>query len=467
MASPATNPTMRPLNNRLPPVSRPPVSPPAKATKATRTLLVKIWVESLVLSAVEKRRSGPPGPPPSPLPEARGLTWAMRAASTGWLLDQKPNPMIGPNSSSTEITNGTGRSAMRRQYPRLRKWRTDSRRDTLAYTRLRAWATSASKAATGSSPAKRRRAWARSAAAERYRVPSRRTCAALSRSTRPRAPSSSCCSSSHPARRSARKAGQVHHEATGSFPAVEYEDRLRITTPEGLDIDVVVAGLGSRFIALLIDVVIQTVVILALGAAFGVLGDLGAAAFALAGFLIFFGYPVLFEVMAGGRTPGKRMTGLRVVTTDAGPIGFVSSAVRSVVRLIDLLPATYTVGMVAVLVSERNQRLGDLAAGTLVIRDRVAAGATSSLGTGFRGGAGGAPVQLPPDAPSWDLSAVSSADVAAVRAFLLRRWELPGPARQQIGTDLADRLAPRVSGPPTGQGVERFLELVVAAKDQR
>lgn len=250
---------------------------------------------------------------------------------------------------------------------------------------------------------------------------------------------------------------------------MEYEDRLRIATPEGVDVDVVVAGLGSRFIALLLDLVIQTVVILALGLAFGVLGDLGAAAYAVTAFLVFFGYPVLFEVLAGGRTPGKRAVGLRVVTADGGPVGFVPSAVRNIVRLVDLLPSTYTVGMVAVLASSKHQRLGDLAAGTLVIRDRVAGG------VGGSGGAVGSPagfqlastVKLPPEASGWDLSAVTAADVAAVRAFLERRAQLPPPTRRQIGADLASRLAPRVLGPPLDQGSERFLELLVAAKDAR
>lgn len=247
---------------------------------------------------------------------------------------------------------------------------------------------------------------------------------------------------------------------------MEYEDRLRIATPEGVDVDVVVAGLGSRFIALLLDLVIQTVVILALGLAFGVLGELGAAAYAITAFLVFFGYPVLFEVLAGGRTPGKRAVGLRVVTAGGGPVGFVPSAVRNIVRLVDLVPSTYTVGMVAVLASSKNQRLGDLAAGTLVIRDRLAGGAGGAVGTpaGFQLAS---TAELPPGASGWDLSAVTAADVAAVRAFLERRAQLPPPTRQQIGAELASRLAPRVLGPPLDRGSERFLELLVAAKDAR
>ncbi len=240
---------------------------------------------------------------------------------------------------------------------------------------------------------------------------------------------------------------------------MEYEDRLRIPTAEGVDLDVVLAGLGSRFAALLVDTVIQVVVVGAAGLVLGLLGDLGAAVFAVVAFLVFFGYPVLFEVVGGGRTPGKRLTGLRVVGAEGGPVAFVPSAVRNVLRLVDALPGTYTVGMVAVLATARNQRLGDLAAGTLVVRDRVAV-PDADLSAPVT-------VELPPDAATWDLSAVSAEEVATVRAFLLRRPQLTPEARGRIGADLAGRLVPRVVGPPTAQGPERFLELVVTAKDAR
>src|SRR5699024_2826963 len=96
-------------------------------------------------------------------------------------------------------------------------------------------------------------------------------------------------------------------------------------------------------------------------------GDVGAAGFALLAFMIRVGYPILFEAFASGRTPGKAAMGIAVVTVDATPIGFVEALIRGVVRPIDMLPGLYLVGIVSVLATPRAQRLGDLAASTIVV----------------------------------------------------------------------------------------------------
>ena len=101
---------------------------------------------------------------------------------------------------------------------------------------------------------------------------------------------------------------------------------------------------------------------------FAVAGAASGGAFAISAFLIFFVYDVAFEVLAGGRTPGKRWNGLRVVRTGGQPVGFVSSTIRNLLRVVDLLPGFYLVGIVSILVTKRNQRVGDLAAGTIVAR---------------------------------------------------------------------------------------------------
>jgi uncharacterized RDD family membrane protein YckC len=127
------------------------------------------------------------------------------------------------------------------------------------------------------------------------------------------------------------------------------------------------------------DYLIQLLILIALALVLGLGVGLKAnqsgwasAIWVLLGFLLFVGYDVAFEVLASGRTPGKRLTGLRVVLENGGPVTFPASAVRNVLRLIDLLPGTYLVGIASILVSSRNQRLGDHAAGTLVVRDRKA-----------------------------------------------------------------------------------------------
>jgi uncharacterized RDD family membrane protein YckC len=241
---------------------------------------------------------------------------------------------------------------------------------------------------------------------------------------------------------------------------VAFEDRLAIATPEGVEVELTLAGIGSRFIAGSIDFVIQLCVIIALAVITHPAGNAGVAIFTSAVFGLIFFYDVLFEVLGGGRTPGKRWTGLRVVRSGGRPITLTRSALRNILRVIDILPGFYAVGMTVIFITARNQRIGDLAAGTHVVRDRY----------GDRRG-GEAPVALPEiqlgSAATWDVSAVSGDDVAAVRAFLERRDTLRSEARAAIAAELSSRLRPRVGGASEQWSNERFLELLVAAKAAR
>lgn len=243
---------------------------------------------------------------------------------------------------------------------------------------------------------------------------------------------------------------------------MEYEDRVTIATPEGVELQLTLAGIGSRMIAALIDLTIQggLYLVLALALAAGSPdAGFGVALFAVAGFLIVFAYDVAFEVLAAGRTPGKRLAGLRVVRSGGRPVDFVTSAIRNVLRIIDVLPGLYAVGMISVLATRRNQRLGDLAAGTLVVRERLGGRARP---------AGPAPF-LPPaaGAVAWDVSGVGSGDIATVRSFLARRAELDPAAAERLAADLAARLRPMVAGAPQNLPPEQFLEQLAAAKAAR
>ena len=243
---------------------------------------------------------------------------------------------------------------------------------------------------------------------------------------------------------------------------MEYEDRVRISTPEGVDVELTLAGIGSRFIAALLDLIVQGTVLLAAGVALGVLGGdaggLATAVFSILFFLVFFAYDVLFEVRSRGRTLGKRWTGLRVVRSGGRPITFVPSCVRNVMRIVDILPAFYGIGMLSIFVTARNQRLGDLAAGTLIVRERP----------------GGMRERPTPEAPAvaresdgWDVSAVSAQDVGTVRQFLVRREGLDAGARAELAGDLERRLRPLVAGAPERLEPEEFLERLAAAKADR
>jgi uncharacterized RDD family membrane protein YckC len=243
---------------------------------------------------------------------------------------------------------------------------------------------------------------------------------------------------------------------------VELEDRITIATPEGVELGIVLAGAGSRFIASVIDLVLQFLLIglAALVALVFVGGGVGTALLAIAAFADLYLYDVLFEVLASGRTPGKRATHLRVVRERGTPVDLPASAIRNLLRFVDLLPGAYLVGLISILLTRRNQRLGDLAAGTLVIRD----GATRP-----RSGASEPDLSAPASsaADGWDVSAVSLEELAAVRRFLERRESLDRRARVELAHRLEQGLRAKVAGAPEGLGAEGFLEGLARVKANR
>jgi uncharacterized RDD family membrane protein YckC len=262
---------------------------------------------------------------------------------------------------------------------------------------------------------------------------------------------------------------------------MQYEDRIAISTPEGIELDIALAGVGSRFTAALLDGLIQGAltlvpVLLLLPAFSGSSENIFVALYFVWWFLIIFGYDVAFETLGGGRTVGKRAVGIRVVRVGGHPVGFVTSAVRNLLRIIDFLPAAYGVGIVSILATSRNQRLGDLAAGTLVVRDESRSGraAPQYVGpaTGFHPQPP-PPIEPVPAAATWDVSSVDAQELAAVRSFLERRFSLEPAARWSLSVELARRLAPKVGGAPRVGGApsdlhpEVFLEQLYAVKASR
>jgi uncharacterized RDD family membrane protein YckC len=234
---------------------------------------------------------------------------------------------------------------------------------------------------------------------------------------------------------------------------VEYGDRLTITTPEGVAVDLVLANIGSRFLAALLDVAIQggigLVAVLILSAALD--GGVLALVLSIGAFLLIFGYDVAFEVRNHGRTPGKRAAGLRVVRASGAPVTFVTSAIRNVLRLIDILPVFYGVAMISIFFTRRHQRLGDIAAGTIVVRDERPPPAPAPV---FRD---------PARVYGWDTSAVTAVELAVVRQFLDRRTSLSPGARAQLASEIATRLRPKVAGAPE-LPAEPFLEALSASR---
>src|SRR4051812_10144510 len=141
-------------------------------------------------------------------------------------------------------------------------------------------------------------------------------------------------------------------------PRMEYEDTRRIATPEGVELELRLAGLGSRFSAGLIDFTIKGVLVVGVIALAGTLAAGIGAAIVIGAALLFASvlFDVLFEVRSGGRTPGKRALGLRVTMADGRAVGLRASAVRNVMRLIEGFPLSYVPAIVSILVTRSNQR---------------------------------------------------------------------------------------------------------------
>jgi uncharacterized RDD family membrane protein YckC len=255
-------------------------------------------------------------------------------------------------------------------------------------------------------------------------------------------------------------------------------DQLNIDTPELVAIEMPLAGIGSRFIAILIDYLIWGVVFLVLGImaaiivpALHVFGGVSAnwaiGVFVLILFLLQWGYFTLFETFDFGRTPGKRVAKIRVIHQSGRGVNFVESLARNLVRFVDYLPGFYAVGVVSIFISKRNQRLGDMVAGTLVVRDRGAEaplwgeiGSRTLTAPAFTAPAIPAPhlrVTLP--APS--LVKLSAADLEVLEGFFARRLDMDPATRSALANRIASALCAKsgLSIPPDTT-VETFLEAV-------
>jgi uncharacterized RDD family membrane protein YckC len=239
---------------------------------------------------------------------------------------------------------------------------------------------------------------------------------------------------------------------------MQYEDQRHIATPEGVQLALPLAGIATRFMALMLDLAIIFGVAFILLMASLVTAEAVAVIVASSLVLVFYiGYFVIFEVAGGGRTVGKRAVGLRVVTDGGAPAGLRASLIRNLMLLLEGLPLFYAPAIVSALVTRNNQRLGDLMAGTLVVREVKAPRPHYYT-----------PSPIPPIPPeryaSWDVTAIGDNESVAVRAFLERRQQLEPGARAAIAAQLAGRLRPLVAGVRPGLTDETFLEHLAAAK---
>jgi uncharacterized RDD family membrane protein YckC len=272
--------------------------------------------------------------------------------------------------------------------------------------------------------------------------------------------------------------------------ATPLRDQLSIYTPELVAIEFPPAGVGSRFVALLLDYLLQaaTVVLVSLIIALivysshtspapatpppGGAAEKWAMAIVIAiPFLLEWTYFALFEAFWRGQTPGKRIMKIRVIQQTGRPVTLIESLGRNLVRVIDMLPGFYVVGLISMFVTKRQQRLGDLVAGTLVVHEQgtetplEAIGGSRSLTAGiFKPIPAAQPTLRMSRIPADTLSALTLEDLQALESYLARRLDVPLETREKLAGRLTGMITSKTQAPvPEGISQETFLEEVASA----
>ncbi len=235
-----------------------------------------------------------------------------------------------------------------------------------------------------------------------------------------------------------------------------------IVTPQGVVLDLEVAGVGHRGVARVVDLVVGGAV---LGVGSGFLELLPATPALVGqlilGFIVIFGYPIVAETFFRGRTVGKLALGLRTVTLEAGPIGFREAFIRSLFQIIDIFATFGAAAIVSVVFTRRSQRLGDFAAGTFVIIEpRVIRHVPAVPFT--------PPMGAEAIVATLDVARLKPNQERVIRSFLLRTNELSSVARSELGHELATSTS-KVLGHDGFLGLvpEAYLVAVLAARQLR
>jgi len=241
-------------------------------------------------------------------------------------------------------------------------------------------------------------------------------------------------------------------------------DELIVETPEQIPLEFPLAGIGSRFLALALDTLIQALagVVLAVAAGFtGVArtvsearGAWATAILVLLAFLVEFGYFAVFEALWNGQTPGKRWMHLRVIEDSGQPITAYEAVARNLLRIVDSIPLLYGVAIITALLSSHSKRLGDYVAGTVVVREGVNAAAA---GTGWD-------LTASPAASRHSVARLLPDEFQLIEAFLLRRSQLASPVRVETARRIIQRFAARLEISTEDQrNPEALLEALATA----
>ena len=256
--------------------------------------------------------------------------------------------------------------------------------------------------------------------------------------------------------------------------AITSDETLVIETPERVALHFALASIGNRFIACAIDHTIQIVTLIVIVIFFAIIADYADFGSRLTNapkwiiallivfvFLLMSGYFAIFEWLWHGQTPGKRWMKLRVIREDGRPISFFEAIVRNLLREFDIMPLPfYSVGLISVFSTDRDQRVGDLVAGTVVVREREAE--APAFAEVFASPVSDPALRrsFPPVQFSADVNSLNEQEISVVESFLRRRWDLKDYPRQwmawRVAMPILFKLRPRYD--LTTFSYEGFLE---------
>jgi len=218
----------------------------------------------------------------------------------------------------------------------------------------------------------------------------------------------------------------------------------RIETPENVELQRRIAGIGTRFLAGLIDTLWLTLIWIVLIIVVFTSGLISASMFSpetildsgvwmlallfIVFFVIYWGYFAFFELWTNGQSPGKKCMKIRVVTVEGSAVSFASVAIRSLLRIIDVMPFGYALGGLVMFLTKRGQRLGDLAAGTVVISEAVPDYSVK----GGRRTAEMAPASVKVNDETCRTAGMTSEQYRALKNYMARRHQFPLDVRQRL-----------------------------------
>lgn len=242
-------------------------------------------------------------------------------------------------------------------------------------------------------------------------------------------------------------------------------DQLSIETPEQIALELPLAGIGSRFLAITIDTLIQAAVYLIIGIVFLIVMPLGFSAFnflpkllgpAMAifiGFAVYWGYFAIFEILWKGQTPGKKFAGIRVIKESGRPINAFEAVGRNLMRAVDGMPGIYGVGLVCMMCNRQSRRLGDFVAGTVVVHEKPTESVRPSWSTASEVRSG------EPGVATAGGGLASADELVLIETYLSRRFELDSEVRLRTAIQIADRIKAKTGWESQPrQHVDDFLE---------